>query len=346
MGEPVRPPFWRPDAHDDRKAFLTARGRIKSALRAWFEARGFTETECAILQTAPGGEAHLHAFRTEAVAPDGAASPVYLHTSPELAMKKLLAAGEKRLFEFARVFRNREAGPAHAREFTMLEWYRAQEDYDAVIADTVALIRAAARATGVERFSWRGLDADPFAEIERVSVADAFARHAGIDVLATVSSADETDRDALARACEANGVATTDNDSWSDLFAKALVEKVEPHLGLGRLTVLDAYPAPEAALARLSPDDARTAERFEVYACGLELANGSGELTDPAEQRARLEKERALKLERYGEDLPIDEDFLDALALVPPSSGVALGFDRLVMLAAGAQRIDQALWTP
>lgn len=346
MRETKRPPFWRQDAHVDRKPFLTARGCIKAALRAWLETHGFTETECAILQTAPGGEAHLHAFKTQALAPDGSATPVYLHTSPEFAMKKLLAAGEARLFEFARVFRNREAGPAHAREFTMLEWYRAREDYDAVITDAVALIREAARATSATRFFWRGLDADPFAEIERLSVADAFQRHAGIDLLATVSSADETDRDALAAACEANGVATAENDSWSDLFAKALVEKVEPHLGVGRITVLDAYPAPEAALARLSPNDARTAERFEVYACGLELANGFGELTDPVEQRARLERERALKVERYDEDLPIDEDFLDALALVPPSSGVALGFDRLVMLAAGAQRIDQVLWTP
>jgi elongation factor P--(R)-beta-lysine ligase len=141
-------------------------------------------------------------------------------------------------------------------------------------------------------------------------------------------------------------VRITDDDTWSDIFSKILVEHVEPNLGQGRLTVLFEYPAPEAALARAKPSDPRVAERFEVYACGVELANGFGELTDPAEQRRRFTLAMDEKQRRYGERYPLDEDFLLAMAQMPEASGIALGFDRLVMLASGAVRLDQVVWTP
>jgi lysyl-tRNA synthetase class 2 len=267
-----------------------------------------------------------------------------LRTSPEFACKKLLAAGERNIVEFARVFRDRERGDLHLPEFTMLEWYRAGRTYDVVMADCIAVIACAARATGIDTFSFRGRQADPFAEPERMTVAAAFDRFAGIDLLDTVVGC-EGDRAALAAAAQGR-VRIADDDTWSDIFSKMLVEHVEPHLGQGRLTVLFEYPASEAALARISAADDRVAERFEVYACGVELANGFGELTDAAEQRIRFARAMDEKQSRYGERYPLDEDFLAAVAQMPEASGVALGFDRLVMLASGALRIDQVVWTP
>jgi lysyl-tRNA synthetase class 2 len=337
-------PWWSPARHADRKPFLMARGAITRAVRGWFDEQGFTEVETAILQISPGNETHLHAPRTELISSDGTRATRYLRTSPEFAAKKLLAAGEAKIFEFARVFRDRERGDLHLPEFTMLEWYRADASYDAVMADTIVVIAHAAQATGIGRFSFRGGMADPFAEPELLTVAAAFERFAGIDLLATISNGGG-DRAALAAAASAR-VRVTDDDTWSDIFSKVLVEHVEPNLGQGRLTVLFEYPAPEAALARAKAADPRVAERFEVYACGVELANGFGELTDAAEQRRRFAADMDEKERRYGERYPLDEDFLAAVAAMSPSSGVALGFDRLVMLASGAQRVDQVVWTP
>jgi elongation factor P--(R)-beta-lysine ligase len=337
-------PWWAPSRHVDRRPFLQARAAITRAVRVWFEAQGFVEVETGILQVSPGNETHLHAPRTELVSGDGARAVRYLRTSPEFAAKKLLAAGEPRIFELARVFRDRERGDLHLPEFTMLEWYRANASYDAVMADGVAVIAQAARTTNIGRFAFRGRTADPFAEPDMLTVASAFERFAGIDLLATVNGG-EGNRAALA-AGAANKVRIADDDNWSDIFSKILVEHVEPKLGQGRLTVLFEYPAPEAALARTKPTDPRVAERFEIYACGVELANGFGELTDAAEQRRRFAAAMDEKSRRYGERYPLDEEFLRAVAAMPQASGVALGFDRLAMLASGATRVDQVVWTP
>jgi lysyl-tRNA synthetase class 2 len=339
-------PFWRPDIHADRRHALLARGRIKSALRRWFEARDFVEVEAAILQVSPGNETHLHGFATVLIDDAGAGHPYYLHTSPEFAAKKLLAAGEPRIFDFARVFRNRERTALHHPEFTMLEWYRAGEDYESLMADSAALLAEAARAAGATSLQWRGVEADPFAEPERLTLHDAFARHAGIDLLATIGQDGASDRAALAKAAIAAGIRLVDDDSWSDIFSRVLSERIEPHLGQGRATILCEYPISEAALARPKPGDGRLAERFELYACGVELANAFGELTDPAEQRRRFEADMDEKARIYGERYPVDEDFLAALAQMPQASGIALGFDRLVMLCTGARRIEDVLWTP
>jgi elongation factor P--(R)-beta-lysine ligase len=337
-------PWWSAMRHADRRPFLMARGEISRAVRAWFDEQGFAEVETGILQVSPGNETHLHAPRTELHRADGERATRYLRTSPEFACKKLLAAGEAKIFEFARVFRDRERGDLHLPEFTMLEWYRASTPYDAVMADSIAVIARAAQATGIRQFSFRGRTADPFAEPERLTVAGAFERFAGIDLLATIADGNG-DRARLAAAATGR-VRITDDDNWSDIFSKVLVEHVEPNLGQGRLTILFEYPAPEAALARAKPSDPRVAERFEIYACGVELANGFGELTDPREQRKRFTLAMDEKQRRYGERYPLDEDFLDAVARMPEASGVALGFDRLVMLASGAIRIDQVVWTP
>src|SRR4051794_26024353 len=331
-------PWWSAARHADRKPFLMARSAITKALRAWFEEQGFAEAETGILQVSPGNETHLHAPRTELIRADGTRATRYLRTSPEFAAKKLLAAGEAKIFEFARVFRDRERGDLHLPEFTMLEWYRADASYDAVMADTIVVIAHAAQATGIGRFSFRGKTADPFAEPELLTVAQAFERFAGIDLLATIANG-EADRAALAAAGRAR-VRITDDDTWSDIFSKVLVEHVEPNLGQGGLTILCEYPVPEAALARAKQSDPRVAERFEVYACGVELANGFGELIDAHEQRVRFTQAMNEKQRRYGDRYPLDEELLRAIAVMPESSGVALGFDRLVMLASGALRID------
>jgi len=338
-------PWWMPDVHADRQPFLRARRRVLGALRHYLETRDFAEIETAILQVSPGNEAHLHAFSTELATPDGARRQLFLHTSPEFACKKLLAAGERRIFEFARVFRNRERGALHHPEFTMLEWYRAGESYETLMDDCAGFLAVAAAAAGTDRFSFRGRDADPLAVPERLTVAEAFELYAGIDLLATLGER-APDRDGLAAQARVAGVRLAADDSWSDIFSRILVERIEPRIGNGRATLLTEYPRPEAALARPKPSDPRVAERFELYICGVELANGFGELTDPVEQRARLEAEMVRKQRLYGERYPLDEEFLAALACMPPASGCALGFDRLVMLAARASRIDQVIWTP
>ena len=337
--------WWAPHVYADRRPFLRARARITTVVRGWFAARDFVEVETAILQASPGNEAHLHAFATELIAPDATRVRLYLHTSPEFAAKKLLAAGERRLFTFARVFRNRERGALHHPEFTMLEWYRANETYDVLMEDCAALLAATAEAAGSKTFTFRGRGADPFAAPERLTVAEAFRRYADIDLLATVEGA-KTDRNALAVLARGQGIRIADDDTWADIFSRVLVERIEPNLGIGRATILDEYPVSEAALARPAAHDSRVAERFELYVCGVEIANAFGELTDAAEQRRRFETEMAEKERVHGERYPVDEDFLAALAEMPPASGIALGFDRLVMLATGASRIEQVLWTP
>jgi lysyl-tRNA synthetase class 2 len=337
-------PWWAAGRHADRKPFLLARAAVVKAVRAFFDEQGFLEVDTSILQVSPGNETHLHAPRADMTRPDGTRAVSYLRTSPEFACKKLLAAGEQRIYEFARVFRDRERGDLHLPEFTMLEWYRAGSGYDTVMADSIVIIAHAAQATGIGQFSFRGKVADPFVEPELITVASAFERFAGIDLLATISNG-EGDRAALAEAAR-DKVRLTADDTWSDIFSKVLVDHVEPRLGQARLTILFEYPAPEAALAKVKAGDPRVAERFEVYACGVELANGFGELTDAAEQRRRFTLAMDEKARRYGERYPLDEDFLAAVAHMPQASGVALGFDRLVMLASGAARIDQVVWTP
>ena len=338
-------PWWNHGRHSDRRPFLLARNRIKSAFRRHFERQDFTEVECAALQVSPGNETHLHAFASDAINRDGSTTRYYLHTSPEFACKKLLAAGERKIFDFARVFRNREHAPVNVPEFTMLEWYRAGENYDAVIADCIALLRLAAATVETEGLTYRGHRVAANAEPERLTVAESFQRYAGIDLLATLD-ADTANRDALAREAARAGVTVAGDDTWSDIFSRILSERIEPKLGLERPAILDEYPRVEAALARACKHDPRVAERFELYVCGVELANGFGELTDPVEQRRRFEHEMQEKQRIYGERYPIDEDFLAALAHMPAASGVALGFDRLVMLATGAPSIEHVLWTP
>ncbi len=342
------PAAWRPDRLAERLPFLRARGRIEAAIRDWFVERGFVEVQTPALQVSPGMEPHLKAFATELESPSAQRQTRYLHTSPEFAMKKLLAGGVPRPFQFARAFRNAERSALHHPEFTMLEWYRAREDYDVIMADCASLLHVAARAAGRPLLTWQGQACDPAADIEMLTVAEAFARYAGIDLLATtrVNPADP-DLALLAKAAEPLGITPHDGDRWEDLFFRIMFERVEPKLGFGAPTLLYEYPVSMAALARVKPGDPLVAERFELYVCGVELANGYGELTDASVQRRRFEADMALKQRLYGERYPVDEDFLAALESgLPDCSGVALGFDRLAMLASGASKIEDVLWLP
>lgn len=344
MPDPAK--WWSATRHSDRRPLLLARNRIQAALRSHLAADDFTEVDPAGLQISPGNETHLHAFGTTAIGNDGQPRQMYLHTSPEFAMKKLLAAGETRIHAFAHVWRNRERGALHSPEFTMLEWYRVGQDYTSLMEDCSAFLQQAARAAGSTTLRFRTHTCDPFAAPERLSVAEAMQRHAGVDLLATLSADGRADRAALADQAAAINLRIDADDTWSDIFSRILSDRVEPHLGHGRATILDRYPVVEAALARTHPDDPREAERFELYACGVELANGFGELTDATEQRRRFIAEMDEKARLYGERYPLDEDLLSALAQMPQSSGCAMGFDRLVMLATGAPRIDDVLWAP
>jgi lysyl-tRNA synthetase class 2 len=339
-------PFWNRDRYAERRRRLLARARVVGFVRRWFDAKGFLEVEPAAIQASPGNETHLQGFRTALIRHDGSPSDAYLHTSPEFAMKKLLAAGERRIFALAHVFRNRERTALHAPEFTMLEWYRVGAPLERLMDDCAALIALAAHVAGTETFEFRGRRADPFERAEFLTVREAFRRYAGVDLYESLPLGKNPDIATLARQAKELGLRVAADDNWSDIFSRLLSERVEPNLGLGRPTFVYAYPISEAALARASPDDPRVAERFELYCSGIELANAFHELIDPAEQRRRFAADMAERQRIYGTSYPIDEDFLSALGEMPAASGAALGIDRLVMLATGADRVEAVQWTP
>lgn len=340
-------PWWRRTRFRRRRPYLEARARILGALRRTFAEAGFVEVDTPALQVSPGMEPHLAVFETRLLAADrSAARPLFLHTSPEFAMKKLLAAGMERIFQIAHVFRNAERSALHHPEFTMIEWYRAQAGYHDLIADCRALLVAALEAAGGEALVHGERRCDPHAPWQTLTVAQAFSELAGIDLAPALADPDRPDLAALDRAARAIGQAARPGDRFEDLFFRIFLDRIEPRLGWPAPTVLTDYPICMAALARAKPDAPHLAERLELYVAGVELANGFGELTDPALQRRRFQADQALRRRLYGDTVPIDEDFLAALAEMPPAAGIALGFDRLVMLATGAADIEDVLWAP
>lgn len=339
--------WWRPERLAARRPYLMARARIVAEVRAFFAEQDFVEVETPGLQVSPGIEPHLMAFRADLDAPGEARQPRYLHTSPEFAMKKLLVAGEPRIFQIAHVWRNGERSATHHPEFSMLEWYRAGADYRDLMEDCEVLLRRCLRAVGREMFHGKNVASDPVPPFERLSVPEAFRDRCGIDLLATTPDPLKPDLALLAKASAHLGIAPHEGDEWEDLFFRILLDRIEPDLGKGRPTFLYDYPVSMAALSRPKPEDPRLAERFELYVSGIELANAFGELTDPKAQRARFQLDQEKKRQIYGETYPIDEDFLAALEYgMPASAGIALGLDRLVMVATGAPDIEDVLWAP
>ena len=331
-------PSWHPDRFAARLPALRRRARLAADIRAFFTARGYLEVETPYAVPTPGEEVHLATFRTEQHFPDGRHRPLWLHTSPEFAMKKLLVGGSGPIFQLARVWRNNEDSETHSAEFTMLEWYRPGGTLSDLMDETEALLRAVLPPIVTARGATANL-----AHFERLTIADAFTRFTGADVLATAENPE-----ALAAAA---GVPLRPAETWEDLFFRLLLGKIEPAIGLGAPTFLTHWPAAQAALARRDPADPRVAERFELFACGMELANAFVELTDPVEQLARFTADRARRHLLYGgpanadQNWELDEDFLAALAHgLPPCAGIAMGFDRLAMLAAGVDRITDVLF--
>jgi elongation factor P--(R)-beta-lysine ligase len=339
-------PFWSPLRHIDRRPFLLLRARLLLALRHIFAQQGFLEVETPVLQVSPGNETHLHGFATQALTPQGEAYPLMLRTSPEFTLKKLLAAGETQIVEFATVFRNRERGILHHPQFLMLEWYRARQPLSALYADCQRILALAAEIAGREEVHWQGRKAFLTAPPVNLTVTQAFEYYAGIDLETCLGENGTPLLEPLRSQAQARGFRVAADDSWSDLFSRILTQAIEPHLGDGQATFLERYPLPEAALARPCEDDPRFCERFELYLCGIELANAFGELTDAQEQRRRFENAMTEKQRLYGETYPLDEDFLACLPSLPPCCGAAMGLERLMLLAFGAQKIEQVMAAP
>lgn len=340
---PATDQWWRPDIFEDRADALVRRADMVKGLREFFDRRGYVEVETPALQVSPGMEPHLTAFETALGDPGGARRPVYLHASPEFAMKKLLAAGMQRIFQLARVFRDGERSSRHHPEFTMLEWYRVGAGWRDLAEEAAEFMRAACGPV-VQRGD---VSCDLTRPWEFLSVQEAFERFTGIDLLATAPDPLAPDTELLCMQADGLGVRTAETDTWEDIFFRIYLERIEPQLGVGVATVLHSYPASMAALARVSPDDPRVADRFEIFICGLELANGYGELTDAAEQRRRFAAMIEQRVAAGRTPYPVDADFLAALESgIPDCAGIALGFDRLVMLATGAERIEDVLWAP
>lgn len=340
--------WWRPEAFAHRRPALLARARALSAIREVFGSQGFVEVETPCLQRSPGMEPHIMALATDLAEPFGTTRQrLYLHTSPEFSMKKLLVAGMPKIFQFAHVWRDGERSPTHHPEFSMLEWYRADSGYETLMDDCAAILAAAARAVPSRHLVRGERRCDPFAAPKRLSVSQAFSDYCGIDLMASIDDPRAPGAARLAAAARERGLYVGETDSWEDVFFRIMMERIEPHLGDGVPLILHDYPVSLAALSRPRPDDPRVAERFELYACGVELANAFGELTDPVEQRRRFEADMDLKERLYGVRYPIDEDFMAALDCgLPPCAGIALGLDRLVMLATGAETVDDVLWAP
>jgi elongation factor P--(R)-beta-lysine ligase len=334
MALPAAGPVWHPESLAGRLPFLHRRLALTRSVRGFFQDRDYLEVETPYAVPAPGEEAHLRAFATARSHPDGTTERLWLHTSPEFAMKRLLVGGAGPIFQFARVWRNGDGSALHAAEFTILEWYRPGFGMDALIDEVFDMLRSVLPPV----VCCRGVTSE-LSRFDRLTVAEAFARYVAVDLLAIGE-----DADGLAAAA---GVRLREGETWEDLFFRLLLERIEPRLGRQHPTFLTHWPAAQAALARRDPADPRVAERFELFVCGIELANAFVELTDPVEQRARFVAERARRHAMAGPDWALDEDFLAAMAFgMPASAGIALGFDRLAMIASGADRIGQVLWLP
>lgn len=288
---------------------LILRAQVLQTIRQFFTERGFLEVETPLLIPANAPEEHI----------DPVSGQTWqLQTSPEICMKRLLCRGHRRIFQVSHCWRAAERGSRHLSEFTMLEWYRADADYCALMDDCVGLLQMVAGSCTTDgRFSRFGRKIDPHALWQHISVKEAFLQFAQADALACVEN---------------------------DLFDELLVSRIEPALEDFSVPVIMAdYPTQLATLARIKADDPRYAERFELYLAGLELANGFSELNDPQEQRMRFEETNQRRLASGREALPLPERFLNELSVMPPSAGIALGVDRLVMLTAGVDAIDEVV---
>lgn len=347
MSKPLTTPWWTPLEYGARRPKLKIRARVLTAIRAYFSGSGFIEVETAALQKSPGIDRHIQPLRTS-IRGAFETEPVerFLHTSPEFSMKKLLAAGESKIFQICHVYRDGEEGALHHPEFTLLEWYRSEETYEALVNDVKAIVSRSAEAADVQSLQYGSASVQTSQPWVRMTVAEAFEQFSGINLLAQVTDAHNPSPKEFIEVARAAGVRCDDADGWDDVLNRVMLARVEPALAAGPPVFLTDFPTPVGALARSKSEDPRVCERVEAYICGVELANGFSELTDPVEQRLRFERDAADYRALYGAGPPVDEDFLDALAEMPDAAGMALGVDRLIMLLTGASHIREVLWAP
>ncbi len=309
--------WFLPHNFEKKRPALQRRMEIIKDIRRFFDGQGFWEVETPVLQDCPTFDTHIHGFP---------AKDRFLRTSPEFDMKKLMVAGVEKLYQIGPVFRDEPKSRIHNPEFTMLEWYRTGADYRTLMQDCQDLLASLA-----ESYMHGGKSCDPKGKWTIISINNLFEQYCSIDLSDVL---DDTSK--FAALLNERGVRTTPTDNWDDLFHAAMVEKIEPYLGFDTPAIVYDYPVCMASLARRKPADPGCAERFELYVCGVELANGFSELIDPVEQRKRFEEDMKKKKGLYGVSYPPDEEFFAALeAGMPKSAGIALGVDRLVMLATG-----------
>ncbi|UCG39289.1 MAG: EF-P lysine aminoacylase GenX, partial [bacterium] len=312
---------------------LEARAALEEAVRAYFRDEGFVEVTTPVALPSPNLDPNVRPVPVTIRDFNGRPSHFWLHTSPELSMKKLVARGAGSIFQIARVFRDGEMTRLHSHEFSMLEWYRVQADYEDAIRDTIRVIRAACSSvTGSGMVTFAGTQYDLAGPWEELTMAEAFQRHAGVG---------SWDRESLALALEDLGHRPEAGSSRQDLFFRLYVEAVEPHLGVDRPTIIRDYPEFLGTMAKPREDDEQILERFEVYIGGLELANGFTELSDAGQLRERMEAVIGELHDEGVRGLSVDEEFLDAMEDLPPCAGVSVGMDRLAMIAMDVQDIAE-----
>lgn len=335
--------FFKKSVFNEKKQRLLTRAAIIKAIRQFFDNHNYIEVETPVLQVSPCMDTHIHAFSTEFKGIDLLPKKqLYLHTSPEFGMKKLLTAGCEKIYQICHVFRNADETKLHSPEFTMVEWYNTDHDYKALMHEAIDLIKYCAHSAGVNSFKWNKQEVDIHGEWTILSVREALLKYAKIDIELYLE-----DENAFKECLKSMELHYAEDDRWDDLFHRVMLEYVEPYLGVDSPCILYDYPAQLASLAQKKKNDPRYVERFEVYICGVELANGFGELVDPQEQEERFYKEMDAKQSLYGERYPVDNEFIEALKQgLPECSGIALGIDRLVMLATGAEHINEVLWHP
>jgi len=342
--------WWQPEIYMQNMDKRIARMQVFKEIRRFFDLKKFVEVDTPALQVCPGMEVHLKAFTTQMDSPLGEESAQrHLHTSPELSMKKLLVAGMPKIYQLCHCYRNEAIGQTHLPEFTMLEWYRKDTDYTAMMTDTEQLVKNCVKACKTKMLKFGDTTCNPFKKWERITVAEAFKKYADIDIMATLDENPSVSpkADKLRRLALEKNIWCSPKDSWEDIFFRIMMEKIEHKLGHDRPTILYDYPTCLGALARRKPTDERVCERFEAYICGVELCNAFSELTDVTEQRQRFEADSKTKKQLYGYTYPIDEDFMNALDFgMGQASGNALGVDRLIMLITGADDIRDTCWVP
>ncbi len=318
---------------EEHRALLQKRARILQATRRFFDERGYTEIEAPVAVICPGLELHLDAFEVTTRYSGGERR--FLHTSPEYALKRLLGEGFERIYSLTPCFRDEEPSTTHSPEFTMLEWYQVGLSMHGLIAQTEELIAYCAEAlNGCKQVVYNGETLDLTPPFERLTVQEAFLRYAKVDPFAYTSAAD------LREAAIREGVPVmTGSPCFEDVFFQIFLNAVEPKIGRGKPTFLYGWPAAQAALARIDPENPAVALRFELYAGGIELCDAFDELCDPVEQRARFEQDQKDRASLGRPVPPIDEALLDALRRMKPTSGNAIGFDRMAMLLTGCNDI-------